>query len=87
MSHDSSRPAQANDMTWTTKDGTRIPVDKMTDDHLRNAYMMCRQRRRVSKKARRWSRILQEEISRRDEAELYDECVIGGIDRYGSLQH
>lgn len=29
---------------WTTKDGRKIPVSEMTDEHLTNAYLMLKQK-------------------------------------------
>lgn len=39
-------------MLWQTKDGTKIPIEKMTDAHLRNAIAYAKRYLEVAKEER-----------------------------------
>jgi hypothetical protein len=83
-------------VAWTQRDGTKIPLDRMTDDHLVNALAMClRNFERAhfpeakKKVASYWIEMFKTEMRLRErEHHLFDDddLCIGGVDRYGSLQ-
>lgn len=85
---------------WTRKDGTKIALADMTPDHLVNTVrMLHRQLNRTQRAAgylcaelvRRGDVASLDRLAVPqgdvpfDDADLLDDCVIGGCDRYGSL--
>jgi hypothetical protein len=83
-------------VAWTQRDGTKIPLDRMTDTHLVNAMAMCmRNSERIDlpeakrKVANYWVEMFKTEMRLRErEHHLFDDddLCIDGVDRYGSLQ-
>ena len=82
---------------WTRKDGTKIALTEMTPEHLVNTVQMLhRQIARTQIAAgllcaeliRRGAAdaLYKLGVSQGDDACLLDDCVVGGCDRYGSLQ-
>lgn len=67
---------------WRTRDGTLVPLEDMSDAHLVNSLAMCLRMGRT-----REIRFLGKEIERRAMADVLDDCVVGGCDRYGSLSN
>jgi hypothetical protein len=81
--------------TWQLRDGSTIPVEAMTAEHLLNAFRM------VSRQGKDCP-ALRKEIARRMAggnrkptlepvdctwmSDVLDDCAIGGCDRYGSLE-
>lgn len=82
---------------WIQKDGTPIEIKSMSDAHLENALRTAHrllsiasvEGNRVSFQRAgylwRAAKYLQAEITARQEAKLLDECGVGGLDCYGSL--
>lgn len=73
---------------WVRRDGTKIPVKKMTDAHLVNAFRMLTR----SPDDPRLPMLRDELLLRLAEQtlpcptlDISDDCVIGGCDNYGSL--
>lgn len=64
-----------DDEIWTTKDGTKLPVGQMTEEHVRNAL------RHVIKRAR--ERKLAAQVA---DAPLPEDGIFDGCDIYGSLE-
>lgn len=74
-------------MLWKTRSGELISLSRMTEAHLNNALRMC------IRTERWWAvKLLAAELDRRlPDGELnmgtvLDDCVVGGCDRYGSLE-
>ena len=69
--------------SWTTKTGVVLPLDRMSNDHLINAVMMCLRQNKL-----KMATILATELDRRlpdDDVDILDDCVVVGCDRYGSI--
>jgi hypothetical protein len=78
---------------WKQRDGTKINVRVMSDDHLVNALAMCMRNRdnpKLSDKTRAaalyWIDVLASELRLRGHDDDDDDFCFGGLDRYGSLQ-
>ena len=55
---------QAKNKIWTTKDGTKIPVSKMTDSHILNTINLIKRKDRHDYYLP-WIKVFEEEMRRR----------------------
>jgi hypothetical protein len=75
-----------DDEYWTTRDGRRIAVGEMTEEHVRNTLrMILRKRRRISERTSTLARTL-DEYGRGPIADRRPRRAIEDLDDYGDGQ-